>query len=620
MPHPITRRDFLNATLLASGAVLAEGASPLQLLAARGEAGSFDGPGGIGDYAGAHGDLWAEMVEGHRIRDRSYERVRPRDVAEAGTFDCVVIGGGISGLAAALFFARKAGPGRTCLVLEDHSVFGGLARRNEFEVGGHHLVAPQAWAMFFPPLAGTFLADFYPSIGIEANTFEYQKWAGPKRELPVGPTPYFAGGPTSAFYFGPEFGQRPGRLVIDPLGSRLADAPISDEARRDLLAMNDATGPRTMPREHGDAESRRLDGITLEEDLMQRFALRRETVRRFLSPVAGGGSGIGADVLSAYADYAADVLLPWDYGKGVQMFPGGNTGVARHIVKSLLPDALPGPNTRESVSRARVRVRELDRAGRPTRIRTGATVVSVTHRGGKPESSDQVEVVYSRGGRLHRVKARAVIAAGGSWTTRHVVKDLPPTHQAAYAQFHRSPCLVASVAVRHWRFLHDRGIHECRWFEGIGSYLAVRKVATFGEVAPTISPDTPVVLTLKILFSHPGEPLAAQVMRGRAELLSTPYREYERRIREQLTAMFGPGFDAARDMAGLVLNRWGHAYLSAQPGFFFGKDGQPAPGEVLRAHPVGRVAFANSDLAGIMDHRASILEADRAVRQVLERL
>jgi spermidine dehydrogenase len=247
-------------------------------------------------------------------------------------------------------------------------------------------------------------------------------------------------------------------------------------------------------------------------------------------------------------------------------------------------------------------------------------VVSVAHRGGKPESSDEVEVVYSRGGRRHRVKTRAVIAAGGSWTTRHVVKDLPPTHQAAYAQFHRAPCLVASVAVRHWRFLHDRGIHECRWFEGIGSYLAVRKVATFGEVAPTISPDTPVVLTLKILFSHPGEPLAAQVMRGRAELLSTPYREYERRIREQLAAMFGPGFDAARDMAGLVLNRWGHAYLSAQPGFFFGKDGQPAPGEVLRAHPVGGVAFANSDLAGIMDHRASILEADRAVRQVLERL
>jgi spermidine dehydrogenase len=130
-----------------------------------------------------------------------------------------------------------------------------------------------------------------------------------------------------------------------------------------------------------------------------------------------------------------------------------------------------------------------------------------------------------------------------------------------------------------------------------------------------------VVLTLKILFSYPGEPLKVQVARGRAELLSTPYRDYERRIREQLTAMFGDsGFEARRDMAALVLNRWGHAYLSPQPGFFFGGEGQPAPGEVLRSTPFGRIAFANSDVTGIMDHRASILEASRAVRQVLERI
>jgi spermidine dehydrogenase len=129
------------------------------------------------------------------------------------------------------------------------------------------------------------------------------------------------------------------------------------------------------------------------------------------------------------------------------------------------------------------------------------------------------------------------------------------------------------------------------------------------------------VLTLKILFSYPGEPLQTQVTRGRAELLSTPFREYERRIREQLTQMFGnAGFEARRDIAGIVLNRWGHAYLSPQPGFFFGRDGQRAPGEILRNQPVGRLAFANSDVTGIMDHRASIIEADRAVRQVLERL
>jgi spermidine dehydrogenase len=146
-------------------------------------------------------------------------------------------------------------------------------------------------------------------------------------------------------------------------------------------------------------------------------------------------------------------------------------------------------------------------------------------------------------------------------------------------------------------------------------------MATFGAVSPTVSPDSPVALTLKILFSSPGLPIGQQVTRGRVELLSTPFREYERRIREQFALMFtSVGFDPRRDIAGLILNRWGHAYLSAQPGFFFGENGNPAPGEVLRNTPFGRIAFANSDVTGIMDHRASIQEANRAVGQVVERI
>jgi len=142
-------------------------------------------------------------------------------------------------------------------------------------------------------------------------------------------------------------------------------------------------------------------------------------------------------------------------------------------------------------------------------------------------------------------------------------------------------------------------------------------MATFGPLAPTVSPDSPVVLTLKILFSSPGLPIGQQVTRGRVELLSTPFRAYERRIREQFSMMFqGTGFDGPRDIAGIILNRWGHAYLSAQPGFFFGEDGKPAPGEVLRNFPFGRIVFANSDMTGIMDHRASIQEAHRAVGQL----
>src|SRR6202043_1416463 len=98
-------------------------------------------------------------------------------------------------------------------------------------------------------------------------------------------------------------------------------------------------------------------------------------------------------------------------------------------------------------------------------------------------------------------------------------------------------------------------------------------------------------------------------------------KEDERQIREQFQEMFAPGgVDADRDIAAIILNRWGHAYLSPQPGFFFGKDGKPAPREVVRSLPFGRIAFANTDLAGAMDHRCSILEAQRAVNQLMDQV
>ncbi len=227
--------------------------------------------------------------------------------------------------------------------------------------------------------------------------------------------------------------------------------------------------------------------------------------------------------------------------------------------------------------------------------------------------------MYGRGGKSYSLRARAVVMAGGSWTSKHIVRDLPAGHREAYGQFYRSPCIMANVAVRNWRFLYNMGISGCRWFEGTGNYMEVRKLATFGPGAAAIGPDSPLALTVKILFSQPGKPIAEQGDAGRAELLTTSFREYERRLREQFTEMFARnGFDASRDIAGIILNRWGHAYVNPQPGFFFGRDGKPAPREILRQAPFGRIAFANTDLEGLMDHRNSILEAKRAVGQLLD--
>ena len=299
-----------------------------------------------------------------------------------------------------------------------------------------------------------------------------------------------------------------------------------------------------------------------------------------------------------------------------QMFPGGNTTIARLMVKSLIPGAIDGETSVDGVTRGAVKFHALDVAGAAARIRLESTVVAVQH-DGDAARAESVSVVYEKGGKLYRSRARRVVMAGGSWTSKHIVKDLPEAHRQAYAEFYRSPCMMMNVAVGNWKFLYKMGMTGCRWFGGIGDYMEVRKLALTGSEEPTIRPESPVVLTVKVLYSYPGYSTEEQGHRGRGEMLARSFREYERQIREQFTEMFGSaGFDAQKDIAGIILNRWGHAYLSPQPGFFFGRDGKSAAREVLRKAPFGRIAFANTDLAGAMDHRFSILEAERAVSQL----
>ena len=207
MDQPISRRDFLNSTLLASGSLLLTSVTPRQLL---GEDDDWRGYGGVGDYSKSNGNTLEVLAAGHRIRDGEFDRL-PENVIDTGeVFDCVVVGGGISGLAAALFFVRKGGRNRTCLVLDNHPVFGGEAKRNEFIVDGHRLMVHQGSAIFFVQYPHSFLGRFYDSIGLKTPQLQYQKWAGPAKEMALSKTPYDMVGSepaTYGLYFGAKFGR-----------------------------------------------------------------------------------------------------------------------------------------------------------------------------------------------------------------------------------------------------------------------------------------------------------------------------------------------------------------------------------------------------------------------------
>lgn len=624
MDAPITRRDFLGSTLLGAGAVLLPARTPAEAAGQQGAAADdFTGYGGLGDYADSNGNTRAVVLAGHQMRDGVSDRAGVEATDTGEIYDCVVVGGGISGLAAAVTFLKDAGPGKKVLVLENHPIFGGEAKRNEFEVDGKRLIAHQGSAIYFVPYPHSVIGRFYASIGLAEPRLEYQHWAGPGK---LGRTPYESADLASGqygFWFAASQGGGGGIWVKDPVNSQLRGAPLSDGARRELLRWfgGNAGVADTPPRYEGDGISRYLDSITLEQHYMNRFGIGQDTIRKYLSAVEGGAYGLGPDALSAYTDYAFDMLHPLgDESDSAQMFPGGNAAIARLMVKTLIPAAIEGGRTIEGVHEGRVKFDLLDSPDSAARVRLASTVVAVRH-DGDPKTAASLSISYVRAGQVYRVQARSAVIAGGSWTAKHIVKDLPPEHATAYAQFHRSPCLMANVAVRNWRFLKKLGITGCRWFDGFGSELNVYRSATIGDVDKTLSPDSPIVLTLKVLFQSPGLPTKEQGVRGRAEMLTTPFRQYERQIREQFTRMFaGAGFNARRDIAAIILNRWGHAYLSPQPGFFFGTNGKPAPRDVLRNAPFGRIAFANTDLAGAMDHRCSILEAQRAVNQLLDQV
>ncbi|HEU4749052.1 MAG TPA: NAD(P)-binding protein, partial [Gemmatimonadaceae bacterium] len=444
LDDPISRRDFLNGVLLTGAGLLLHDKAP-----SVSPDDAFNGYGGIGDYRHSNGNTWEVLSAGHAMRDGAFEK-RISSATDTGEiYDLVAVGGGISGLAAAIFFQKYKG-GRA-LVIDDHPIFGGEAKRNEFLVDGQRLTAHQASAIFLVPQKGGYTDRFYEMIGMDRTSFNYQTWRGPSPEMPLNHSPY--GMPRNyGFYFGPQFGQRPGVWVMDPWRRKLEGAPISETEKAELLRWGTNRVQVPGPRIEGDAISRQLDSITLEDHLMARYTISRETVRKFLSPVEGGGYGLGPDVLSAYCNYAIENQFPEDGDDelGDQMFPDGNGGIARLMVKTLIPDAFAGPRTIDAVWQNRVDFRALDRAGQPTRIRLSSTVVRVEH-AGDPASAPHVVLTYVKAGKLYKVRARSVVMAGGSWTTRRIVRDLPASHRHAYSQFYRSPCLMANIAVHNWR-------------------------------------------------------------------------------------------------------------------------------------------------------------------------
>ena len=610
----ITRRDFVNTTLIGTGAALLHGCAPERVRSAEVD---WNGFGGVGDYRNSNGNTRQVADAAHAIRDKSFGDRVSKVPASGESYDLVIIGGGFNGLGALHEF-RKRYPNGTCLLLDNQAVFGGYAKPNEFDVSGFRIAGPQASLNFVLPGTAKERADSYlEELGLPQGFRFADREDGQNaiRFARSTSAPLYMGeqSATMGYFFEGGQASRQGQWVKDIWDGDLARAPWPDSLKTSFLAIRD----RKLRGKPDPTESARLDGMTFADFAVSELGATPE-VLKFITQ----GMCVTGPQISAYAARSLPGVDRHPAGSvGAKLadrfvsFPAGNAVLARYFVKAAIPDAFAGSDLR-SIADAPIDFAALDRSGAKARIRLGSTALRVAHVG-DPLRSEGVDIVYERGGKLARVRSKGVVLGIGSWVAKHIVADLPTVRRAVLDQFLYAPMLMINVALRNWRFLDKLGFSAARWFDGFGFYCNIRQPMLIGGRAAPFHPDKPIVMTFYVPIQKPDLPLEAQGPAARTDLYATPYADYERQLVAQMQRMFGSGgFDARRDIAGIVLNRWGHAFVTPPPGFFFGKDGAPAPLK-LAAEPWGRMAFGQS---GLDDWSGAARAGRRAVTELAHAL
>lgn len=617
MSDRITRREFIDgfavsvAASLLPGALRAQGANAPYPPAA----------------AGWRGSTPADLETAHLVRDGKHYALEGLPVEEH--YDLVVIGAGISGLAAAHYF-RAAHPKARVLVLDNHDEFGGHARRNEFSVDGRMLIgyggseAIQSPRALWSPGAHQLLT----AIGVDLREFD----AAFNRTL------YPGLGLSRAIFFGREaFGVDrlvrgdPMRLAADEipqerLNSRspadcIADYPVPVASREQLLALY--TEHRdVLPGLSAHAKSALLEHLSY-RDFIKKYWGLDDLAANTLQGRSNDFFGIGIDALPALDTMGAGFpgfqglgLTPSAESRAVMEepyiyhFPDGNASLARLLVRQLIPEAAPG-TTMSDIVTAKFDYTRLDQDRSATRLRLSSTVVALKN------NANYVAVGYVRAGRLHRVQAERAIYAGYGTMLPYICTDFDPQQRAALAAAVRSPLVYVNVAVRNWQPWIKLGVHEISNPMGFYSQLKLDYPVSLGSYRCPVTPSEPIVLHLVRAPTVPGSGLdmRSAYRAARAQLYAMSFADFEGHARDELTRMLGPGgFDARRDIAAITVNRWGHGYAY---GFnsLYDREQTPPINEIARRR-VGRLAIAGSDAAWNAYAHAAIDEARRAVNEL----
>jgi len=614
---PITRRDFLNGSAL----TIAAGLAPVQQAKAQTAPYPPALTGMRGHHDGSYEVAHALAREGQEF---PVDRL-PIDEA----YDLVVVGGGISGLAAAWFY-RRARPNARVLVLDNHDDFGGHAKRNEFTLGKHHVIgyggseSIQSPRALYSPVAKNFLRD----LGVDTARFD----TAFERNF------YASLGLSRAMFFAREAFSRDVLVRGDPLetdddehpdrdhnaSSRaqlIAEFPMSDAGKAQFLALFD-TG-RDPLAGHSETEKFALLKHTSYRDFLTRHWGCSAEVADFFQGRPLGYFGLGADAVSA--EDLRNFGYPGFRGLGphfearprneepyIYHFPDGNASLARLIVRQLVPGIAPG-KTMDDIVRARFDYGKLDRPQNRVRIRLNSTCVNVA------DGAAAAKVAYVRHGKLRRIEAKHVVLGCFHMIIPHIMPSLPEEQRDALAKNVKTPLVYTNVLIRNWRAWTALKVHAISAPMSFHSTVKLDFPVNLGGYAHPRDPDEPILLHLVHVPGEPNLNLDArdQFRIGRQKLLDMTFADFEAHIRDDLDRMLGPGgFASERDVAAITVNRWSHGYSYVANSLFDPEDYEQTVLAIARRKS-GRVAIANTDAGGDAWAHYAIDHAARAVDELL---
>jgi spermidine dehydrogenase len=613
MHAAITRRDFLN------GASVAIGASLLPGCAGRIDVGAQD----LARYyppklTGMRGSHPGSFEVAHGLRDGA--RWDGEDSGE--TYDLVVVGGGISGLAAAWFYRQAAGTAARILILDNHDDFGGHAKRNEFEIDGRLLIGYGGTMLLeapggYPAVAKRLLRE----IGIDTGRF----YTAYDQDL------YASLGLTQGIFFDRQtFGAD--HLAVGDVSApgTLARSPLSAAGRADLARLFRD-------------ERHYLGDLSREEQIDY---LLRTDYRTYLGERAGIGDealkvvadlprsvwAVGIDALPArtawssgypgFGDLELDIDA-YDRGEGepnIFHFPDGNASVARLLVRKLIPGVAPGDDM-EDVVTARFDYSRLDDPRSAVRLRLNSTAVRVRHVDDRP--GNPVRVTYVREGKALNVTAGQVVMACYHAVIPRLCPETPEAQKQLLSHSLRAPLVYTNVLIRNWTSFVRLGVHRVSCPGGYHHRVMLDYPVSLGDYRCPQRPEEPMVLHMTRVPGRPGLPAREQFAAGQRDLLATPFEVFERNVRDQLGRVLGDGgFDPARDIAAITVNRWPHGYAYGYDPVSDRVAFEPGEWPAEKRHwqngsrPFGNISIAATDAASNAMTESAIEEAYRAVREL----